>query len=148
MMTRLTRQQKMQRYRECSEIVLVDFDGTLCEFAYPAMGDPIPGARMFLKMLIARGLKPVIWSSRMSSDVNTVEERAASLSRIAEWMHLHRMPYDSIDTGNSGKRHCLAYVDDRGAQFTGSYEKVMRRIDYILNHHNAQVALKGSPDDD
>jgi hypothetical protein len=138
----------MQRYRECSKIVLVDFDGTLCQFAYPAMGMPIPGARQFMKSLISRGLKPVVWSSRMSSDVNTEEERAQSIERIAKWLHEHRIPYDSIDTGNSGKRHCLAYVDDRGVAFTGSYEKAMRRIDYILNHHNAQVALNGSTGDD
>ena len=148
MQTPLTRQAKMQRYRECSKIVLVDYDGTLCHFNYPAMGMPLPGARTFMKSLMARGLKPVIWSSRMSSDVNTEEERATSIRRIANWAETHRIPYHSIDTGNSGKRHCLAYVDDRGAQYTGSYEKVLRRIDYILNHHNAQVALNGSNGDD
>lgn len=148
MQHQLTPQAKMQRYRECSKIVLVDFDGTLCEFAYPAMGQPIPGARGFMKSLIARGLQPVIWSSRMSSDVNTPEERAKSIERIAEWCKTYRIPYHSIDTGNSGKRHCLAYVDDRGVAFTGSYPRALKRIDYILNHHNAQVALNGSTGDD
>jgi len=136
----------LERYRECSKIVLVDFDGTLCEFRYPDLGPPIQGARQFMKALIARGLQPVVWSSRMSGDVNTDEERRKSALMIRGWLIENGIPFHDVDDGTQGKRHCLAYVDDRGAQFTGSYERVLSRIDYIKNHHNAQVALDRGAD--
>ena len=126
-----TQDEKYTRYEASAQIVLVDFDGTICQFKYPDMGEPIKGARHFMKGLIARGLKPVIWSCRMSPEHYTQEERWTSMSRIAKWCEEHKIPYHSIDDGTHGKRLCLAYVDDRGVHANGNFNAMLRRIDHI-----------------
>lgn len=135
----LTQAEKWQRYEECAEIVLVDFDGTLCEFQYPDLGPPLPGARRFLKGLLAMGLKPVIWSSRMSSEIYTEQERADAIVKIGRWMIQHNMPFSSIDTGESGKRLCLAYVDDRGVHANGNFDAMLMRVRSIKEGVEAKL---------
>lgn len=129
--TPLTPQQRRQFYDDVKDRVLVDFDGTLCQWSYPDMGEPEPGARIFMKSLIARGLKPIVWSCRFSPEFNTLEEIAEAIDKAAAWLKQHNIPYAGIDTGQSGKTLCLAYVDDRGAQYTGNWNSVLRRIDAL-----------------
>ena len=133
----LTSDEKYGRYEAAAKIVLVDFDGSLCHFSYPNLGEPIQGARYFMKALIARGLQPVVWSSRMSPELYTEEERAASIDKIAGWLNFHDIPYHAIDTGNSGKRLCLAYVDDRGVHADGRWDAMLRKIDHIRTNVEA-----------
>ncbi len=128
---RLTQAEKWDEYKRASEEVLVDFDNTLCQWAYPDMGEPIPRARYFMQALIARGLRPVVWSSRMSPEIYTMEERAAAVEKIARWLHQYDIPYHSIDTGENGKRLCLAYVDDRGVHANGNWDAMLRKVDHI-----------------
>lgn len=141
-----TQDEKYSRYEAAATIVLVDFDGTLCHFSYPAMGTPIKGARYFMKGLIDRGLKPVIWSCRMSPEHYTPEERLTSMARIAKWCEEHKIPYHSIDDGTHGKRLCLAYVDDRGVHANGNFDAMLRRVDTIRDEvesaHRARRAKK------
>lgn len=127
----LTQAEKWKEYERASEEVLVDFDGTICKFDYPNLGRPLPGARMFMKALKARGLRPVIWSSRMSPEIYTYEERCEAMDKIAQWCVTYDIPYYAIDTGENGKRLCLAYVDDRGVHANGNFDAMLRRIDQI-----------------
>lgn len=143
----LTQAEKWDAYRDASQVVLVDFDNTLCQWAYPDMGDPIPGARYFMQTLIARGLRPVVWSSRMSPEIYTDEERAQAIEKIAAWLAKHRIPYDSIDTGESGKRLCLAYVDDRGVHANGQFSAMLRRIEQIRTKVEPTLRSKGGRDE-
>jgi len=126
-----TQDEKYIRYEASAKIVLVDFDGTICKFSYPAMGKPLKGARYFMKGLIDRGFQPVIWSCRMSPEHYTDEERFTSMAKIAKWCEEHKIPYHSIDDGNMGKRLCLAYVDDRGVHANGNFDAMLRRVDQI-----------------
>lgn len=130
--TPLTLRQRYEFYDEAKDIVLVDFDGTLCKWSYPEMGEPEPGARHFMKTLARRGLRARVWSCRLSPEFNTEDEVIEQINRIAAWMSKWDIPYDSIDTGANGKALCLAYVDDRGAQYTGNWNTVLRRIDSLL----------------
>lgn len=45
-------------------IIAVDFDGTIVEHKYPAIGKEIPFATATLKQLIADGHKLILWSVR------------------------------------------------------------------------------------
>lgn len=126
-----TQDEKYREYEKAAKIVLVDFDGTLCHFAYPAMGKPIKGARYFMKGLMDRGLKPVIWSSRMSPQIYTREERLEAMAKIEAWCKEHEIPYHAIDSGDAGKRLCLAYVDDRGVYASGNFDAMLHRVDRI-----------------
>ena len=143
----LTQEQKYAEYDKKAREVLVDFDGTLCQFKYPDMGPPRDGARMFMKALISRGLKPVIWSSRMSPEIYTEEERAASVEKIALWCKRYNIPHEAIDTGNCGKRLCLAYVDDRGVHAGDSWSAVLRRIDQIHSTVESRQKARRKPNE-
>lgn len=136
--SQLTSRQKWEKFKEKGRVVYVDFDGTLCRFSYPDMGPPLPGARRFMKALISRGLKPVILTSRMSAEVYTEEERQATANKIGRWLTRHNVPYHAIDTGNNGKPIGLAYVDDRGVNFDGDYNRCLRRIDAIREREEAR----------
>ena len=113
-MKKLTQSEKYTLYYQASREVLVDFDGTLCEFEYPSLGPPRRGARTFMLWLKERDLKPVVWSSRFSDSFITVHERNDLLERIHAWLVAYNIPFYEIDTGLMGKRLALAYVDDRG----------------------------------
>mgnify|MGYP001116206737 CR=1 FL=1 len=124
----LTPQEKWQKFREKGKVVYVDFDGTLCRFSYPDLGPPLPGARKFMKALVSRDLQPVILTSRCSPEVYTEEERAASIEKVARWLHKYNIPYHAIDSGNNGKPIGLAYVDDRGVHADGRFEVMLRKV--------------------
>ncbi len=109
-----TSNEKLAHYRMRGQEVLVDFDGTLCEFNYPKLGDPRPGALAFIKWLIAQDLRPVVWSSRMSLDNGNLEEVHLQRWAIIQWLEKNGFPLLPVDDGRAGKRLALAYVDDRG----------------------------------
>lgn len=129
----LTQDEKYVEYDRAAKEVLVDFDATLCQWAYPDMGDPEPGAKFFMKQLLHRGLRPIVWTSRMSPEIYTLDERNDTLVRIMDWLEKHEIPYHEIDTGDSGKRLALAWVDDRAVHYSGEgrWEPVLRKIDHI-----------------
>jgi len=133
-------------FKDKGRVVYVDFDGTLCRFAYPALGPPLPGARKFMRSLKKRGYKAIILTSRMSSEIYTEEERAESAQIVGEWCNRHGVPFDGIDSGNSGKPVGLAYVDDRGVNFDGNYDRCLRRIEYIRAREEAR--FEGEDDED
>ncbi len=137
-MQSLTPQERRKFYDEAKDIVMVDFDGTLCRWSYPDMGEPEPGARHFMKSLITRGLRPIVWSCRTSPEFNTEDEVADVITRIGRWCQKWNIPYHAIDCGQSGKRLCLAYVDDRNAQYTGQWAPVLRRIDRLQAEEQAK----------
>ena len=65
--------------------------------------------------LMERGLRPIVWSSRLSSKyAPTLVERESVAFHIHRWLERHGIPYCGVDTGDLGKRLALAYVDDRG----------------------------------
>lgn len=134
----LTPQQKWQMFKDKGRVVYVDFDGTLCRFAYPALGPPLPGARKFMRELKKRGYRAVILTSRMSAEVYTPEEREESATLVGDWCRKHGVPFDGIDDGNSGKPIGLAYVDDRGVAFHGNYDRCLRRIEAIREREEAR----------
>ena len=140
---------KMAHYRVRGQEVLVDFDGTLCEFAYPKLGAPLPGALEFIKSLIVRGLRPVIWSSRMSLDTGSVEDVRLHRQAIIMWLKKHGFPGLAVDDGRSGKRLALAYVDDRGVAAGNDvcWSEVLRRVDEIHAREEAKWATYDEGED-
>jgi hypothetical protein len=146
-LTALTEAEKLEEYRRAGGEVLVDMDGTLCEFKYPDMGLPVPGAREFMLALRARGLRPIIWSSRMSPEIYTEEERARAVMEIGKWAAQHGIHYYGIDTGNSGKRLCMAYVDDRGVHAGGDWDLVLDQIDDIQERVESSLQRKRGSDE-
>ena len=142
----LTQQQKWDEFAAAAKIVLVDFDGTLCEFSYPDMGPPMPGARQFMYNLLERELLPVIYTCRMSPMLYTVEQRAAAADAIHAWCEENDIPYHAIDSGENGKRLCLANVDDHGVHASrNNWDIVLWHIDKLSASEQVKQAERGQP---
>ena len=136
----LTQPQRLKKYRDAKSVIMIDFDGTLCTWSYPEMGEPEPGARHFMKALIRQGFLPIIWSCRFSPEFNTEAEAAKEIERVAQWCVTHNIPYHAIDSGHNGKALCLAYVDDRGIGYRGNFDPVLRQIMRMKEAADAKAA--------
>ena len=60
-------------------VIALDFDGTIVEHKYPAIGEEIPFATETIRMLIAERHKVILWSVRegklLDEAVNWCRER-------------------------------------------------------------------------
>jgi len=136
-------EKQMEKYRESANDVLLDFDGTIAEFSYPELGPPRKGALEFVRWLVARGLRPVIWSSRMSRKHSDDAQAEAEANAIAEWLERFVFPRQCIvDLGLVGKRLALAYLDDRGVACDDStpWDDVKARVLHIKEREDARWA--------
>jgi hypothetical protein len=122
---------------------MVDFDATLCSWSYPGMGEPEPGARDFMVKIFDMGLLPVIWSCRMSPAAYSESEIAQAVTDIGTWAAKHDIPYHTIDTGQSGKALCLAYVDDRGVAYRNNFDSCLWDIHRLML--DEEVKSKAAP---
>jgi len=123
---RLTRPEKLERYRQRKAEALVDFDSTLCEWAYPLMGNPTEGAQEAMEELHDQGWRIVIWTARMDRSIYPLSERLQTKQDIEEWCAEHGIRYDEIDIGNFGKRVAGICIDDKNIHFCGDWGDVLR----------------------
>lgn len=143
----LTQAEKYKCYREHAKDICVDLDATLATWSYPEIGPPTEGACDALRALQAQGYHIVIFSSRLSPEIYTEQERCQTLDKIGKWLRDWKIPYNTIDTGVSGKRLALGYVDDRGIAFTGDWQHVINEVERIKTQVEAQhqAAAAGVP---
>jgi len=99
--------------------VIIDFDGTICEFAYPESGLIIKDVREAFKRLKEAGIRILIHSSRTSS-VFDRETREKNLEDMKDFLDTFEIPYDGILTHE--KPPVLAYIDDSAFRLTGNKE--------------------------
>jgi hypothetical protein len=111
--------------------IAVDFDGTLCDFNYPDIGPPKPGAIEALTRFRAEGYQVVIWSCRTCSyymDIFCPDGEAPADRKVYQdmkaWLDRHGVPYDWIDMGDKGKPMCDFYVDDKAVRFKDNWPEV------------------------
>lgn len=94
--------------------ILVDVDGVLARYdgwkGVEHFGDPIEGAREFL-LKLAEQWEVAIWTTRCNAEVNADSELDESdlVALVAEWLHIHDLPYDRIIPG---KPISVAIIDD------------------------------------
>lgn len=122
----LTPAEKLSRYATRRNDALVDFDSTLCEWAYPEFGEPTEGAAAAMAALKAQGWRIVIWTARMDRSIYPLSERMETKRAIALWCEKHNIHYDEIDIGNYGKRVCGIIIDDKNIHFCGDWQDVLR----------------------
>lgn len=80
-------------------IIAIDFDGTLCQDAYPGIGDLMPGAYDAMQELHAAGHYLIIWTCRCGQQ----------LCDAVNWLIELGIPFDRIND------HCPANVEQYGA---------------------------------
>ena len=95
-------------------IIAVDFDGTIVEHKYPAIGNEIPFATETLKMLIRDHHRLILWSVRegklLEEAVNWCKERGVEF-----WAINRDYPEETTENNQHFSRKLKAdlFIDDR-----------------------------------
>lgn len=126
--------------------IAIDFDGTLCEFAFPQIGPIKHGAKEAVDIFRALGFKIIIWSCRTCHwdyDVyggDDPSEPTLERERVKDmiaWLDKHGIAYDEIDDGSKGKPGADYYIDDKGLRFTDNWNDIASFILRIEMDKNA-----------
>ena len=130
-------------------IIAVDFDGTIVEHRYPAIGEEIPFAIETLKMLIRDRHKLILWSVREGELLD--QAVAWCRERGVEFYAVNRdYPEEEPEKNNHFSRKLKAdlFIDDRnigGLPDWGEiYHMVTARLTYKQLLHDALRAQNPS----
>lgn len=109
-------------------IIAIDFDGTIVENKYPAIGELIPGAVDYIRKLYDDGHEIIIWTCR--TDKNMMD--------AATFLKLEGVPFHAINDNlphnvelygsNSRKVYAHCYVDDKNIGGFPGWEKTYEWI--------------------
>lgn len=93
-------------------LIAVDFDGTIVEHAYPAIGREIPFAVDTLKQLQEDGHQLVLWTYRAGKELDEAVEYCKE--KGVEFYAVNAsFPGDEVDNYNSRKINADIFIDDR-----------------------------------
>lgn len=90
-------------------IIAVDFDGTIVEHKYPAIGDPVPGAIAALRRFVKAGAKLILWTMRGGKYLEEAVEYCKK-AHIELWAVNHNPEQDAWTA--SPKAYAHLYIDD------------------------------------
>lgn len=112
--------------------IIIDFDGTICGFAFPDCGPPEPGVREALLELSAMEFEIVIHSCRTGSyweGKHDGPNRRKYYAVILDYMERHGLHYDTIlMDSNMDKPIADFYIDDRGVSYKSNWPDVVNEI--------------------
>ena len=108
----------MTEKKKCG-IMAIDFDGTLCEDAFPGIGQPNWPLILYLKEKQREGSKLILWTCRCGN----------ALTEAVDWCKKHGLVFDAVNAnvpenilqyGGSDSRKIYAdvYIDDRAENWT------------------------------
>jgi hypothetical protein len=120
--------------------IAVDFDGTLCSYAFPLIGDQTEKHKILMDVLInlrSKGHKLILWTNRGDN------EKYKSLSEAIQWCKSKGLEFDSINknlpeteakkvSGYSPKIMADYYIDDKVLEF-GTEEAKDKTLNYLKN---------------
>ena len=121
------------------KVIVIDFDGTLCEFDFPRIGPAIDGAKEALQKFRELGYYIIIYSCRTSKwlseqyeecDTIPVMERQR-VKDMVDWLILNEIPFDCIDDGSKGKPAAEIYLDDKAYRVDHNWNYISKLIEYI-----------------
>jgi len=116
--------------------IAVDFDGTLCEYAFPKIGEQNDQHKQLMKLLIElriKGHKLILWTNRGDNEEYPV------LSEAIEWCKEKGLEFDAVNenlpgqkklSGPSPKIMADYYIDDKVLEF-GNLESRIKTLDII-----------------
>lgn len=97
---------------ENSKILAIDFDGTIVEHKYPAIGKEMLFAFATLKALQQKGHKLILWTIRTGSllddAVNYCRENGVEFYAVNK-----NYPEEELDANTSRKLNADIFIDDR-----------------------------------
>ena len=104
-------------------VIAVDFDGTLCEFAFPKIGEQTEKQKELMNLLIymkSQGHKLILWTNRGDNEEYPV------LTEAIEWCKEKGLEFDAINqnlpdqkklSGPSPKIMADFYIDDKALKW-------------------------------
>lgn len=117
--------------------IAVDFDGTIVDFRFPAVGDIKSGVVEALQRFRDLGYHILIYSCRTSKwhselfaedDGQPVMERP-TVKSMMHYLDWHGVPYDEVDDGSKGKPLADFYIDDKGVRFENNWPEIVKFVE-------------------
>ena len=96
-----------------SKIYAVDFDGTLCENAYPDIGEPIESVMDYVKQLRADGHTVILWTCRVGDKLTAAVEWCAEQGLVLDGANENTRGNIDFFGGDTRKIYADFYIDDR-----------------------------------
>jgi hypothetical protein len=118
--------------------IAVDFDGTLCEYGFPGIGEQKECHKVLMDTLITlrnKGHKLVLWTNRGDN------EQYKSLTEAVEWCRKRGLEFDAINenlsnqaklSGYSPKIMADYYIDDKALEFRDN-ASMLRTLDHLTS---------------
>lgn len=122
--------------------IAVDFDGTIVEDRYPAIGAEKPLAIRVLKKLAAEGDDIILWTSRsgqlLQNAVDWCESRGLKFFAINSNYHMC-VDHQNVFKG-SRKIHADIYIDDKNVGGFPGWSTVYTKIARMKKHINRELS--------
>ncbi len=95
--------------------ICLDFDGTVVDHAYPAIGQPVPHALETLRRLQRRGARIILWTMRSDGPQGNLLQDAVDYLE-ENGIHLFGINHnpDQTEWTSSPKAYGHIYIDDAG----------------------------------
>jgi len=119
--------------------IAVDFDGTLCEYAFPGIGKQNDNHKQLMDILIKlqnQGHKLILWTNRGDN------EKYKSLTEAIEWCKSKGLEFDAVNenlptqkklSGYSPKIMADYYIDDKALTFGPDEQSKNNVITFLSN---------------
>ena len=122
----------MLSQRPVDKIAIIDFDGTLCKFAFPDVGLIEPNVKIALETLRQAGYTIKIHSCRTATYWNQEDERKVHIRLIQDFMKQHRLPYDELIMSTTmDKPIADVYIDDRAIRYKNNWLEIANKLEKI-----------------
>ena len=112
-----------------SEVFAIDFDGTLCENAWPAIGEPLYDMINWVRKLKRLNHKLILWTCRegmpLVDAIVWCADQGIFFDAINDNLEEHKIRFG----GNSRKIMADYYVDDKGV-YPSAMPFIMERSKY------------------
>lgn len=126
------------------KIIAIDFDGTIVEDRFPAIGQMMPGAKEAINELFHMGYEIIIWTSRthirMLEAVEFLAKNGVKYHRINESSPANLRMYNNKD---SRKIFADMYIDDRGIHALPPWNEILEIVREKHPLYADRVAMDG-----
>jgi hypothetical protein len=129
-------------------VLIVDFDGTICEHAFPAIGEPKPKAVEVMQALDKAGFKIIIHTCRSNPEISGQEKSDQYIKEMEDWLKEKQIPYDEVWRG-TGKPIGHLYIDDHAIPFTSwdaALDMILTMMNYVKTGKATLPATEGGKD--
>ena len=122
----------MLSQRPVGKIAVIDFDGTLCKFAFPDVGPIEPHVKIALETLKQAGYIIKIHSCRTATYWDREDERTEHIRLIVDFMQKYSLPYDEILLARTmDKPIADVYIDDRAVKYNNNWLEIVKKLEKV-----------------